>query len=82
MFSGYKHLTVDHNKIFVHGRVHINGLEGFWSYAKQNLAKHHGMKADKFPSYIKEMKWRFNNRDKNRFNILVDYLLEKSRAYD
>ena len=55
MFYGYEHLTVDHSKIFAHGRVHINGLEGFWRYAKQNLAKHHGMKADKFPLYAKEM---------------------------
>ena len=82
MFYGYEHLTVDHSKIFTHGRVHINGLEGFWRYVKQNLAKHHGMKDDKFPLYIKEMEWCFNNRDKNRFNILVDYLLEKSRVYD
>ena len=35
------------------------------------------MKTDKFPSYIKEMDWYFNNRNKNRFDILVDYLLEK-----
>ena len=63
--SGYKHLRVDHSKIFVHGRVHINGLESFWSYAKQNLVKHHGMKVDKFPLYIKEMEWCFNNRNKN-----------------
>ena len=30
VFSGYKHLTVDRSKIFAHGRVNINGLEGFW----------------------------------------------------
>ena len=36
-----------------------------------------GMKANKFPLYIKEMEWCFNNRNKNRSNILVSYLLEK-----
>ena len=57
VFSGYRHLVIDHSKLFGKGKVHINGIEGFWSYAKQNLAKHHGMKPDKFPMHIKEMEW-------------------------
>ena len=53
---GYLRLMVDHNKIFVCGRVHINGLEDFWIYVKKHLEKHNGMKIDKFLLYIKEMK--------------------------
>ncbi|MBW1739055.1 MAG: transposase, partial [Deltaproteobacteria bacterium] len=33
MFCGYRHLKVDHNKRFASGKVYINGLEGFWSWA-------------------------------------------------
>jgi transposase len=39
MFCGYRHLRVDHGKRFATGKVYINGLEGFWSYAKERLAK-------------------------------------------
>ncbi len=42
VFHGYKHLSVDHNKMFGKGDVYINGIEGFWSFAKENMAKHHG----------------------------------------
>jgi transposase len=41
VFSGYKHLSIDHQKIFAKGKVYINGIEGFWSFAKERMAKHH-----------------------------------------
>ena len=62
MFCGYRHLRVDHGKRFSSGKVYINGLEGFWSYAKQRLMKFHGVSKEKFPFYLKEMEFRFNNR--------------------
>jgi transposase len=43
MFCGYRHLRVDHGKYFPRGRVYINGLEGFWSYAKERIMKYHGV---------------------------------------
>lgn len=48
-FCGYRHLKFDHGKRFSRGQVHINGLEGFWSYAKGKLYKHHGGSPEKFP---------------------------------
>jgi transposase len=41
MFRGYRHLSVDHKKHFSKGKVYINGLEGFWSWAKERLTKRH-----------------------------------------
>jgi transposase len=75
MFCGYRHLTIDHSKEFKRGKVYINGVEGFWSFAKERLIKHHGISKHKFLYYIKEMEWRYNNRDKNLYNLLVDYML-------
>ena len=43
MFCGYRHLKIDHGKLFSFGKVYINGLEGFWSWAKERLIKHHGV---------------------------------------
>jgi transposase len=49
-------------------------MEGFWSYAKERLAKHHGASPKKFPLYIKEQEFRYNNRDKDIFEILLNYV--------
>jgi transposase len=58
-----KHLKVDHGQTFVTGnRQHINGIEGFWSYAKRLLAKYNGVTPRNFPLYLKEIEWRFNHR--------------------
>ena len=75
VFSGYKHLSIDHQKVFAKGKVYINGIEGFWSFAKERMAKHHGVSPGKFLLYIKEMEWRYNNRDEDTFSLLVDYIL-------
>ena len=49
------HQKVDHQKYFSSGRVYINGLEGFWSWAKERLMKHHGVSKGRFPLYLKEL---------------------------
>lgn len=71
MFCGYRHLRIDHGKRFSRGKVYINGLEGFWSYAKERLAKFHGVSKEKFPLYLKEMEFRYNNRRENLFSMLA-----------
>jgi transposase len=53
----------------------INGVEGFWSFAKERLIKHHGISKNKFLWYVKEMEWRYNNRDNNLFDLLIKYML-------
>jgi transposase len=75
MFCGYKHLNIDHRYKFKQGKVYINGIEGFWSFAKERLIKHHGISRYKFLYYIKEMEWRYNNRGKDLFEALVDLML-------
>lgn len=74
MFCGYRHLKVDHKKTFSYGKVYINGLEGFWSYAKQRLIKFHGVSKEKFPLYLKEMEFRYNHRDQDLFILLTKNL--------
>jgi len=73
MFCGYRHLSVDHSRKFKRGKVYINGIEGFWSFAKERLIKYHGISKEKFLYYIKEMEWRYNDRD--LYALLVEYML-------
>jgi len=35
-----KHLKVNKQYTFAAGRTHINGIEGFWSYAKERFHQH------------------------------------------
>ena len=65
-----KHLIVDHQNMFAHGKNHINGLEGFWSYSKERLLKYHGVSKNNFYFYLKELEFRYNNRKNNIFTLL------------
>ena len=82
---GYEHLRVAHGQ-GEYGRtvrtprgvraVHINGLEGFWSYAKGKLAKHHGVAPHRFPLYLYEMQFRYNHRHEPLFERLLEFLVQ------
>lgn len=79
MFCGYRHLRIDHKKEFKQGKVYINSIEGFWSFAKERLIKFHGISPRKFLCYIKEQEWRYNNREKDLFELIVNYMLGTPR---
>jgi len=71
MFCGYRHLRLDHRKVFAQGKVYINGIEGFWSYAKERLIKFHGVSPRLFPLYLKEQEFRYNHRKQDLFELLA-----------
>lgn len=75
---GYdKHYRVHHGSDeFANGSSHINGIESFWSFAKRRLAQFNGVPKNKFYRYLKETEFRFNHRNKNLYNILLDKLRE------
>ena len=72
---GFKHRRIDHGKKFANGKVYINGIEGFWSFAKERLMKYHGVDPMKFPLYLKELEFRYNHRDCDLFNDLLQVLV-------
>lgn len=60
---GYIHKTIDHGREeYVDGEIHINGLEGFWGLSKTNMHTYKGIKKKNWLLYLKEMEWRYNNR--------------------
>lgn len=58
-----EHVVVKKSKGVPKGRDHINGIEGFWSYAKHFLYQNRGVSKEYFHLYLKEIEWRFNHRD-------------------
>ncbi len=44
VLNGYNHYCVFHSHDeFARGKSHVNGIEGFWSFAKRRLAKFNGL---------------------------------------
>jgi len=70
---GYKrHFRVHHSKNeFARVNPRINGIESFWGYAKNRLAKFKGMDKSMFNLYLKECEFRFNNRKQSLYKILL-----------
>ena len=75
-YCGYRHLRVKHAHRFTHGKVHVNGLEGFWSYAKGKLIRHRGISPRYFPLYLYEMQFRYNHRRQELFPLLLAAVLK------
>jgi transposase-like protein len=73
---GYsKHLRVNHgSNEFARGSSHVNGIEGFWSFAKRRLQKFNGVSPETFNLHLKECEYRFNNRNKNLYRELLKLL--------
>jgi transposase-like protein len=76
-FGGYndlkshgKHLSVNHQVAFKNGSSHINGIEGFWSFAKGWHRQTHGVDPDNFPLCLREHEFRFNHRNEDLLDLL------------
>jgi len=73
-----KHNIIDHDKELVDiNHNHINGIEGFWSFAKERFHKYHGIDKQNYPYYVKEMEFRFNHRNESVFNLLFDVCIRR-----
>lgn len=65
-----RHVVVRKERGVPKGRDHINGIEGFWSFAKHWLYQYRGVPKHLFHLYLKEIEWRFNHRHQNLVPLL------------
>ena len=71
VLDGFKHYRIDHDRGFIsEGRNHINGIENFWGYAKTKLKRYYGISRMYYYLYIKEMEFKFNNRNRDLRRII------------
>jgi len=69
---GYqKHYRIYHQDNYAVGDVHINGIEGFWGYAKVRLVKFRGLSKNTFYLHLKECEFRFNYRSQDLYKLLL-----------
>ena len=88
-FKGYnglsqfgKHMPIDHAETYADGPAHINGLEGFWSYAKGLHRPCHGVDRENFPTYLAEYEFRYNHRNDRLITILFEALIRPQLIKD
>lgn len=78
---GYKkHYRLDHgNDEFVNGKSHINGIEGFWGFAKSRLSKFKGIHKSTFYLHLKECEFRYNYRKEDLYKLLLKIINFRTR---
>lgn len=71
------HVVVSKEKGQPKGRNHLNGIEGFWSYAKHWLYQYRGVPDIYFHLYLKEVEFRFNHRNENLVPLIMRLLRKR-----
>jgi transposase-like protein len=63
-FHVNKHDVIDHEKTYVSGDIHIQGIENYWSLLKRGLyGIFHHVNRKYLPQYLDEFQYRYNHRD-------------------
>jgi transposase len=76
--SAFKHLRINHSRLFADQKNHINGIENFWSQAKRHMRRFNGVPRAHFHLFLKECEWRFNNPSpKTQKNQLIQWAKDK-----
>ena len=68
------HIVIRKEKGRPKGREHINGIEGFWSYAKHWLYPYRGVPQRYFHLYLGEVAFRFNHRNEDLVPLVMNLM--------
>ena len=55
----------------------IDGIEGFWGYAKNGLVKYQGMPEEDFYLHLRECEFRFDMRGRDMYRFMLRELRER-----
>ena len=86
----YVHEFVNKTESYVRGRVHVNGMENFWSLLKRGLkGTYVAVEPFHLERYVDEQVFRYNNRatkdnplnDADRFSLLCSQIVGKRLTY-
>jgi len=86
----YEHQIIDHAVQYVDGRIHMNGLENFWSLLKRGLGGTYvAVEPPHLFCYLDEQVSRYNSRktkehnmtDADRFSLAVSNIIGKRLTF-
>ncbi|MGA2878034.1 MAG: IS1595 family transposase [Bryobacteraceae bacterium] len=82
--AGLVHRRINHKAhVYVHGDIHTNSVEGFWSLIKRGIGGvYHSVSSKYLQTYLDEYSFRYNRRDQG--NLIFKSILEQvsTRAVD
>jgi transposase-like protein len=87
----FVHDVVNKTEAYVRGRVHVNGMENFWSLLKRSLrGTYVAVEPFHLSRYVDEQVFRYNHRkdgdrklnDADRFNAVMSQVLGRRLTYD
>jgi hypothetical protein len=90
LHSRYVHEVVNKTESYVKGRVHVNGMENFWSLLKRGLnGTYVAVELCHLFRYVDEQIFRYNNRstkdkpmsDADRFELALSQIARKRLTY-
>jgi transposase-like protein len=88
--SRFVHEVVNKTESYVRGRVHVNGMENFWSLLKRSLnGTYVAVEPFHLSRYVDEQVFRFNNRatkdnpltDADRFHLALSQIAGKRLTF-
>lgn len=70
--NNYMHLRVDHSSLFCDGDIHTNTIESFWATLKRGVyGIYHHVSVKYMQRYVNEFCFRYNNRGRNMFDMVL-----------
>lgn len=61
-----EHLVINHSKEYSRGIIHVNTIEGFWSYVKNGIKGSYKAISKKYlPLYLCEFEFKYNHRNQS-----------------
>lgn len=78
-------LEINHKKQFSRGIVHVNTIEGFWSYVKNGIKGNFRSVSKKYlPFYLVEYEWKYNhsNYRGNEFEKFLKNALNREKELE
>jgi transposase-like protein len=75
----HRHAVINHIRAYVHGNIHTNTIENFWSLLKRGImGSFHKVSIKHLPKYLAEFEYRFNNREtQNLFAQTLGIMLRR-----
>ena len=73
-----KHVAINHEKRQKKkGKYNLSSIEGFWAMLKRAvMGVYHSISETHLQSYVNEISFKFNNRGKDMFNLLIKNMLD------
>lgn len=74
-----KHVTLNHSKnIMALGKYNTSRLDSFWTTIKRAIVgQYHRVSPEHLQSYLDEIAFKFNNKGKNLFDILIYKIIQE-----